>query len=209
MNCKRPKRFGRYYFMKYSIYILLIWGIASSFIPSTWTPTQLAKANTAKEVKFLSRQEKEVVKYINLARLYPSDFSAFEVENYMGTPKYGDYVKKSLYKKSLLKRLKSQKSLLALKATKALSKSAQCFAKEQGKSGYVGHNRKKCEREGRGECCSYGMSKGKDIAMQFLIDHNVPGEGHREMIFMDAFSLIGVGTYSHSVHGNCAVVEFK
>ena len=48
MNCKRPKRFGRYYFMKYSIYILLIWGIASSFIPSTWTPTQLAKANTAK-----------------------------------------------------------------------------------------------------------------------------------------------------------------
>lgn len=189
--------------------LVIVFGINSSFVNSTWSPTQWEAANTAANANYLDKVEKETILYINLARLYPQNFLDFEAKPYTGTPKYGDYVANSPYKKSLLKLLKKQKPLKALQPSQKLSKSAQCFATEQGKSGYVGHTRQRCSRAGNGECCSYGMNTGRDIAMQFLIDHNVPGEGHREMIFMSQFTKIGVGNYRHKEHGHCAVVELK
>ncbi|GAB5558020.1 MAG: hypothetical protein SchgKO_22330 [Schleiferiaceae bacterium] len=191
------------------LFAVFLWVSSTSFVKSKWSPKQMKAANTAVNANYLNAVEKETVLYLNLARLYPQNFSDFEVKPYTGTPKYGDYVAKSPYKKSLLKLLKKQKPLKALQPDQKLSKSAQCFAAEQGKTGYVGHTRQGCPRAGNGECCSYGMSTGKDIAMQFLIDHNVPGEGHREMIYMSQFTKVGVGTYSHTQYEHCAVVELK
>ena len=53
---------------------------------------QLAKANTAKDIELLTDMEKEVIMYINLCRLYPQEFLEYEVENYYGTSKYGNYL---------------------------------------------------------------------------------------------------------------------
>jgi hypothetical protein len=39
-----------------------------------WTTAQIEKANTAKNIEYLTTIEKECVLYINLCRLYPKDF---------------------------------------------------------------------------------------------------------------------------------------
>ena len=47
----------------------------------SWTQEQLATANTAKNKGYLNAVEKEVIQYINLARLYPQLFVKNELEN--------------------------------------------------------------------------------------------------------------------------------
>ena len=45
-----------------------------------WTSNQIEKANTAKDVAYLTTVEKECVMYINLCRLYPKDFLKNEAD---------------------------------------------------------------------------------------------------------------------------------
>lgn len=181
--------------------------LSLGFKSTTWTPTQIEAANTAQNENYLTQEEKDVVKYINLARLYPGMFYENELSNYYGTPKYGDYLRNSKYRKSLIEDLETAKPLAALVPNQKMSKSAKCFAVDQGKRGYVGHTRQRCMTTSRGECCSYGMSRGKDIALQLLIDHNVPGVGHRKILFSSDIKEIGVGTSTHKLHDNCCVIE--
>ena len=46
-----------------------------------WTTAQIEKANTAKNIEYLTTTEKECILYINLCRLYPKDFLKYEVVN--------------------------------------------------------------------------------------------------------------------------------
>jgi len=43
-------------------------------ISQNWTSEELQKANTAVNISSISSEEKEVIKYLNLARLYPQKF---------------------------------------------------------------------------------------------------------------------------------------
>ncbi len=97
-----------------------------------WSEEQLASANTVKDIDYLIDAEKEAVVYINLARLYPKEFASKVVENYFGTERYGDYVKDSEYRKSLITHLKQMKPVSALVFATELYENAKCFAKEQG-----------------------------------------------------------------------------
>jgi hypothetical protein len=53
----------------------------SNAIAQNWTSTQIEKANTAKNITYLTNVEKECILYINLCRLYPKDFLKYEVRN--------------------------------------------------------------------------------------------------------------------------------
>jgi hypothetical protein len=53
-------------------------------ISQNWTSEELEKANTAVNTYILSSEEKDVIKYINLARLYPQKFADLEVKDYYG-----------------------------------------------------------------------------------------------------------------------------
>ena len=179
----------------------------SSVQAQSWTSTQLAKANTARNVGYLTTVEKECIMYINLCRLYPKDFVRNELSAYYGTNDYGDYLKDSEYRKSLIAFLSSSASLNALNFDDVLHRNALCFAKEQGKSGETGHDRVNCEEGNYAECCSYGMSTGKDIAMQLLIDHNVASLGHRKICLNSSYTKIGVSVQPHIEWGTCAIFE--
>lgn len=174
-----------------------------------WTTEELQKANTAYNVNVLTYEEREVIKYINLARLYPQKFAILEVKDYLGPSKYGDYLKTSVYKQSLLTTLQSNLPVGLLFFNQGMYELAKCFAKESGERGEIGHVRNLCSYGYGGECCSYGPENGKDIALQLLIDHDVPSLGHREICLSPDFVKIGVSIASHKTYEHCCVLDFQ
>ena len=172
-----------------------------------WTSNQIEKANTAKDVAYLTTVEKECVMYINLCRLYPKDFLKYEVVNYYGTEKYGNYVKYSTYRQSLINLLNFMQPVDALYFDNEAYKNAKCFAIEQGKAGTTGHTRINCKDGNYAECCSYGMDTGKDIVLQLLIDDDVPSLGHRINCLNKAYTKIGVSVQNHVKWDTCAVLD--
>jgi uncharacterized protein YkwD len=130
------------------------------------------------------------------------------VKNYFGTARYGDYLKDSEYRKSLIVHLEAMESVSALVFATELYENAKCFAKEQGEAGTTGHKRINCPKGNYAECCSYGMDKGIDIAMQWLIDHSVPSLGHRIICLDGKYTKIGISVNTHKVWKNCAVADF-
>lgn len=194
-------------FLKTMCVWLCIGCIQGNPIAPAWTEAELKAANTAKDVPFLDSIERDVVLYINLARLYPKKFMEIEVKEYAGTDEYVDYVKNSTYKASLIKQLKTMKALPALMPNDKMSSNADCFALESGKAGLVGHQRIKCPKMNWAECCSYGMRTGRDVAMQLLIDDKVASLGHRTICLDPTYSQIGVGFAPHKKWDYCCVLE--
>ena len=192
--------------MKNYIFGILIMFVTSSLVAQTWTEKQLKLANTAIDAD-ITQVEKDAILYINLARLYPKLFLTIEVENYFGTERFVDYVKNSPYKKSLMKTLTSMKAVDALVFDIDLNEDAKCFSKESGEKGIVGHARKICKEGNYAECCSYGMTTGKDIAMSWLIDFNTQSLGHRKICLDPKYSKIGLSVHDHKKWEICAVAE--
>ena len=188
--------------------LMVYYLLTISFVSAqTWTSTQLTKANTAKDVTYLTTVEKECIMYINLCRLYPKDFVKNELINYYGTEKYGDYIKDSKYRESLINLLNTMEPLSELYFNMDAYMNAKCFAKEQGEAGTIGHTRINCEKGNYAECCSYGMDTSKDIVMQLLIDHNVPSLGHRINCLNKNYTKIGVSVQPHKKWETCAVID--
>jgi uncharacterized protein YkwD len=185
--------------------ILLFFISLSSMVSfsQSWTPVQLNAANTAKDISYLSDVEKDIIKYINLARLYPKLFVQNEVNNSNGDKK------NSKYQKSLIKELNTRQPVNALQFDKSMYELATCFASEIGKSGAVTHKRKSCPYGYLGECCSFGMGTGKDVAMQWLIDDGVSGVGHRVNCLNGEYAAIGIAVHEHKVYRTCAVADFR
>lgn len=186
-------------------------GLLSGIISfgQNWTDEQIDSADVAKDIEYLSESEKDAIMYINLARLYPKQFLQLELQDYYGTERYGEYLKESKFRKSLITKLKTMKPVQVLLFDSVLYDNAKCFAREMGESGYVGHKRKTCKRGNYAECCSYGMDDGKDIAMQWLIDDKVASLGHRINCLNPSYSIIGLSAYTHKLHGFCAVAELS
>ncbi|MET0394207.1 MAG: CAP domain-containing protein [Chitinophagaceae bacterium] len=172
-----------------------------------WADAEWQAANTARDISGLTDAEKETILYLNLCRLYPQKFADLEVKNYTPPAEYGDYLDKSPYKKSLLKDLASRRPVQALVFDTALYQNATCFAAELGNSGRTGHARTTCPKGNYAECLSYGMHTGKDIALQWLIDHEVASLGHRKICLDPAYHKIAVSTHAHKQWKVCAVAE--
>ena len=189
-------------------FLLFIFISPQYFFSQAWSEQELAKANTCIFINELSEIEKEAILYINLARLFPLKFAKIEVLPYFGPEKYGAYLEDSPYKESLLSDLKITKPMNALIYNEELRELAICFALEQGLSGYMGHDRKKCEGFYNAECISYDMETGKDIAMQLLVDHEVPSLGHREACLDSKLTKVGIGFNTHKKASFCAVLDF-
>lgn len=195
--------------MKKSFLLILFSFLFQSLFAQSWSAEQLSKANTAKDIDYLTQAEKDAIMYINLARLFPKDFIKLELENYQAPIKFGTYLKKSSYKKSLIAELNKQKPMEALTFENVLYDDAKCFATEMGDRGEIGHERRKCKASNYAECCSYGMETGKDIAMQWLIDHDVQGVGHRRNCLEPTYTKIGLAIHAHKKWQVCAVAEMN
>ena len=177
-----------------------------SQINSKWDTEEIKKANTVAETSTLNEVEKEAVILLNLARLFPKKFVQLELINYNGPAKFGNYLKDSEYKKSLIKHMNEMQALPALFPNVKMNENAKCFAVESGERGYTGHQRITCEKMNVAECCSYGMETGRDIVLQLLIDHDVPSLGHRNICFNANYSKLGIGVAHHKKWDTCCVI---
>jgi hypothetical protein len=108
--------------------------------------------------------------------------------------------------------------LLALR--EGLFKAARDHTLDTGARGLTGHTGSdsstisgRMNRYGQwggtiGENISYGVSEGREIVIQLLIDDNVPNRGHRTNNMDKNFGCVGVSIGSHSVYETMCVIDF-
>lgn len=180
-------------------------------------PKQMLKtANTAADVKYLSQSEKDVILYMNLARMDGEWF----IEHIYN--KNLDFVNQfsASYRKSLIKELKKTKDVPVLKPAKGLTKSARYHAKDMGRTGKTGHRSsdgtdtfKRIKKYAKGgymsENCQYGFSDAIKIVLDLLIDDGISSLGHRKNILNSNYTFVGVAIEPHKKYGVNCVQDFS
>lgn len=187
--------------------VFLVVGLRGQDLQSFFDPGELSRANTALDVDYLSQEEKDIYLYSNLARMVPKKFNQF-YRAYVKVRRtnWKEMLERNPYFSSLSSHLLKQTPLPALFPDRELFELAKCWAAESGKLGITGHDRVNCPDVGR-ENCSYGYSKGIDIALQLLIDDGVESLGHRTNILSNSKGL-GASIQPHTRYGSCAVLDF-
>ncbi len=178
---------------------------------SKWDAATKAKANTAKDVSYLTESEKQVIYLCNLARLNGKLFAETYLQQYIDEAKAA----KTAYTASLFTDLKKLKPLEVFQPQKDLYENAKDHAIESGKKGTMGHQNYEARfkkyspnYQEMAENCDYGNDEPLDIVMSLLIDEGVPDKGHRANILDDKLFSIGVSIATHSKHGFNAVMCF-
>lgn len=182
-------------YLKPLIYLLLFFTSTTLFAQKitpfeTWSDNDLSIANSAKNNKELSFQEKKVIFYINLARINGRLFAETYLKDYMDDVK----IPKNKYYKSLVKTLKEQPRLPILTTDVDLFNEAVKHAKEMGKSGRKGHRSGDFESFGERmaplqkkfkkvkESNQYGFPDALSIVVDLLIDDEQESLRHRKML---------------------------
>jgi hypothetical protein len=188
-----------------------------------FTAEELEMANTAAKAKYLTDEEKEVIRYMNLSRMDGKRFFDSYILNFVEeynksySPKIKDNNK---YVKSLKATLYKVQGLNLIYPNEKLSKAALYHAKDMGKTGKTGHNSSNGDSFVKrmkkltgieyniSENCDYGFNKGLDIVCHLLIDNGVPSVGHRVNILNPKQRLVGVAIWEHKVYKYNCVTDF-
>lgn len=176
-----------------------------------WEKTEYQKCNTAKNTAYFTKDEKEVIWILNMARSNPTLFAKTVVKNYPDST--GQFRLKNIAEyKSLLTTLEKTKKLTMLVPDSLGWISAKCHAISSGLAGYVGHDRQGdfCKEKifFNAECCDYGNNDPLDIIMNLLIDEDVPSLGHRDILLTD-YNKVGVSIQPHKTYGYNTVIDFR
>jgi len=185
-----------------------------------WTKAEIAKANTAANVSYLTDEEKKIIMLVNLARLDGKRYLQSYFQEYNSTSYDDMRSSDNSYIKSLRDDLDKVQDLPMLIPDPDLYKSAKYHARDSGKNGLVGHDSsdgtsfsKRLPRYVKGwnrlaENCSYGFNEASKIVGQLLLDENVPGLGHRKSIINSELEFIGVSIQPHAKYNYNCVMDF-
>ena len=177
-----------------------------------YTEAQLKAANTAENVSYLSKEEKLVVYYMNLARMDGKMF----IETYLKDLKSSNKIDE----KSLIEELSIIKGLPMLYPNQKLCEAASFHAKDIGDAGLVQHESSDGTSPGErikryynggamAENVSCAFEDGMNIVMQMLVDEGIENHVHRANILNPKFNRIGVSIHSHSKYNYCCVQDFS
>ena len=155
-----------------------------------WTVQELDKANTCKNVKQLNVEEKKLVQYINLMRMYPQKYLRIELPKYIESISWSN--PKDSYYYSLVDTLKKMEPRKPLTFDSHMWELASCHVKDLYKRNEMSHDRKGCHYGWSAECISAGVYKGDEICGQLLHDRNVKSLGHRYILISWDYTKIGV-----------------
>lgn len=212
-----------------SLYIILTIAFFTSTISVLSQETGLfskeewEKANTAVDVTYLTTQEKEVIRYMNLSRMNGKKYYDSFIQAYIDRHNavYSTIIKSNnKYLKSLKSDLYKTKDLDILIPDKKISDAAARHAEDMGKSGKTGHSSSKgVDFEERmlkalgtkyylSENCSYGSGEGIDIVCQLLLDDGVVSLGHRLNTLNPKQKYVGVSIKPHKIYEYNCVIDF-
>ena len=196
-----------------------------------WSKEELKMANTAGNSNYLSGEEKDLVIYMNLARMdgekfFNTYFQDFVEAYNRKAMKYSNYDELKIttnnkYYRSLAQQIRAVKGLPMLWPDEALSIVAKQHARDMNRNNFSGHNSSDGRsvkdriseiypKRSNGENLAFGFSSGLDNICMLLLDKGVPDLGHRKMILNDSYGLnyIGVSIQPHKKFGYCAVIDF-
>lgn len=184
-------------------------------IPSPWEKTVLEKCNTAKDIGYLSKAEKEVIFYLNLVRTNPSLFADTYLKQYVDTAQ----ISKNNYLKSLYSDLYAMPSVCVLIPKFDLFELAKRHAIDMGTHGKVGHvssNNSSLIQRAKSvthpyslvqENCQYGLNNPLAIVIDLLIDQDIVDVGHRKSLLDKNARYIGTAIRRHKVYEYNCVIE--
>jgi hypothetical protein len=182
-----------------------------------WGDSIKKAANTALSAKFNSDNERNVIYWLNIARLQPDLFAEMYLDPYIRFYKDDDWIccgeggwgmgSNVIYLNTCYLDMAKMKPLNVLIPDEENYLSAECHATESGKTGYVGHDRTNCKKHFSGECCHYGSTNGIDVILNLLIDTGVPSLGHRH-ICLGSYDKIGVSQKPHLTYRSNTVLDF-
>lgn len=196
-----------------------------------WTKDELKAANTAGNALYLSRQERDLVMYMNLARLDGERFFNTFFQEYVDLHnsrmrKYSNYnalkiSRTGSYYRSLERDMKAIKGLNMLYPDQALSKVAASHGKDMDRNNYAAHNslNKTTPKQristiypnrSMAENLAFGFEEGIANVCMLLLDQGVPNLGHREVMLSTKYKLNFAGVYigPHKGYRFCAVIDF-
>ncbi len=191
-------------------FLLLISSFCAQYpeMKDYFSESEINTANTVNSIEYFTEEEKNMVIWLNLARINPAKF--YEVVVFYSNVKYGSKYKSNSYVKSLMSHLKKMKPIGVLQPDKTMYELALCWAKEAGVKGLIGHKRKKCKYGFSAECCSYNAKdEGFYHIYQLLVDEGVKNLGHRKIMLDAKYTLVGVSIQPHKKYGKNSVMDFK
>lgn len=182
-----------------------------------WGDSVKRAANTAAKTPYMSEEEKDVLYWLNLARLQPDLYAELYVDPYlrlynntewrMGSPSNYRLEAHITYVNSCYFYMTRLGARTALVPDEVNFKSAECHAIESGKTGYVGHGQTNCTQHFSAECCEYGSEKGFDVILNLIMDYEVPSLGHRKAC-LGKYRTVGISVQPHLTYGVNTVLDF-
>jgi len=190
----------------------------------------VGKHNTAKDSKFLTNKEKDVIFCLNMVRSQPEKFTNDFVRqldkcfdgNTMTVPGGSAFTTQEGVKavKELIKVLPKTKGMNVLLPSKGLSNAAKelaIFQEKTGKTGHIGENgaslSKRISKFGKytsniAENVSYGEESAIMVVISLLIDDGVSSRGHRINILNANLKLAGAKWAKHPKFKQMCAITF-
>lgn len=207
------------------LFFIVLVGLAMTQDLSVWKADEISQAHTAVNASYLSDNERQVVMFMNLARLdgqkYFDTYFQIFLRRYNQMNRGKEITAGNDYLISLKKDLIKIKNLPPFQVEEGLTKAARYHAKDMGSSGKMGHvstNGMSTSKRGEkfagtpyvGENCSYGYADALSIVGQLLLDDNVPSLGHRVNILDQEYGYyaVGVAIEAHKEHRYNCVIDF-
>jgi hypothetical protein len=196
-----------------------------------WSNEELAIANTAKNVDYLSLEEQRIIFYMNLIRMdgekfFNTYFKDFVKDHNQRMKKYSNYDELKIneydrYYRGLEIDLKKVKNLGLFYPDETLTYVALQHGKDMNRKNIAGHR----SSDGRGpqdriakyypnramaENLAFGFANGLDNVCMLLLDKGVPDLGHRKNILntSNGLNIVGVSIQKHPGYKYSATIDF-
>ena len=210
---------------------ILIFSSAILAQAQSWTDTEYQQANTAANVTYLSNEEKNIVLYMNLARIDGEKFYYTVLEDYINNynskvRKFRNYndlkiSKNNPYYLSLLTHLRGIKNLPMFYPEDKLSFVSRNHAIDLNRNNLDTHESSNGDKFSKriskyypnrtmSENIDFGNANGLDIVCHLLLDCGVPSLGHRFTILdqKNKMNIVGVSIQRHPSYSWCAVIDY-
>lgn len=170
----------------------------------------------AKTIK-LTREEKKVLYYLNIARTQPKKFAKFikmRLNRYQGNIYFDGYIRIMTREgidgaREAIRFLNKVKPVGSLTLSRGLCYSALDHTRDQSRSGEIGHTGRdgstpfqRMQRYGEfqtiaAENIDYGHNDALDIVIALIIDDGIHPRSHRDNIFNPKLKVAGISIAKH------------
>jgi hypothetical protein len=189
----------------------------------------LTSLDTARDIKYLTPIEKDVILEMNKVRSNPKKYADLYIKPMLSYYNANIYSPPSKLPTKTAEGIKAAKEcydilskmspVQLLIPSKGLWQAAKDHVIDQSKTGEVGHGGSdgstpfdRIKRYGTysvaGENIAYKPNTGREIVVGLLIDDGVPSRGHRDNIMHKEYNHVAVAVNTHKKYGIMCVIEY-